>query len=407
MKKQFPWVLPLLIFGILFSNCVKKGPLPPWISKISMLQNPIGLEEIFRLPQGESITFKELLKDLQATRVIFVGESHDQIDHHRIQIKLLQEFIARGRKVGIAMEMFARSQQPILDQWSQGLLTEEKFLKEVQWEMTWGIDYQLYKEILDKAKSHRIKVLGLNVPRDLVRKVAQNGIKKLSSEDKKQLPEMDLTDQPHRAYMKSIYRSHQGGVAEEFESFYEAQSLWDEGMAETLSDFLKSPDGEGKTLLVFTGNGHVVFGFGIPKRLYRRTSIPYQTIVLKAWKEKLDEDFIFTETSSLLANFLWITPSNPPEKRRPSIGVVLKQRENQKGLWIERVISNSPAEKAGLLSGDQLITVEGKEISKVKDIHDAVVQKGLEKNIHMTILREGVKKEITVTLPQKFGTGSN
>jgi len=392
-------MLSFLIFGILFSNCVKKGPLPPWISKISMVQTPIGSEEIFRLPKGDQITFKELLKDLRATRVIFVGESHDQIEHHRIQARLLQDLIAQGREVGIAMEMFSKSQQPILNQWSQGLLTEEKFLKEVQWETTWGIDYELYKDILDKSKSHRIKVLGLNVQRDLVRRVAQNGIKKLSSEDKKQLPEMDLTDQQHRAYIQSIYKSHQGGAAEDFDNFYEAQSLWDEGMAETLSDFLKSPDGEGKTLLVFTGNGHVVFGFGIPKRFYRRTSIPYQTIVLKEWKEKLDEDFTFTETSSFLANFLWITQLNPPEKRRPSIGVVLKQREDQKGLWIERVIPDSPAEKAGLLPGDQLMTVEGKEITKVKDIHDAVVQKALRHNIHFTIVREGVKKEISVTLP--------
>jgi uncharacterized iron-regulated protein len=392
MKKQYPWMLSLLIFGILFSNCVKKGPLPPWISKISMLQTPIGSEEIFRLPNGDQIAFKELLKDLQATRVIFVGESHDQIEHHRIQARLLQDLIAQGREVGIAMEMFAKSQQPILNQWSQGLLTEEKFLKEVQWETTWGADYELYKDILDKSKNHRIKVLGLNVQRDLVRRVAQNGIKKLSSEDKKQLPEMDLTDQQHRAYIQSIYKSHQGGAAEDFDNFYEAQSLWDEGMAETLSDFLNSPDGEGKTLLV-------VFGFGIPKRFYRRTSIPYQTIVLKEWKEKLDEDFTFTETSSLLANFLWITQLNPPEKRRPSIGVVLKQREDQKGLWIERVIPDSPAEKAGLLPGDQLMTVEGKEITKVKDIHDAVVQKALRHNIHFTIVREGVKKEISVTLP--------
>mgnify|MGYP001578690930 CR=1 FL=1 len=121
----------------------------------------------------------------------------------------------------------------------------------------------------------------------------------------------------------------------------------------------------------------------------------------------MDEDFTFTETSSLLANFLWITQFSPPKKIRPSIGVVLKQREDQKGLWIERVIPNSPAEKAGLLSGDQLMTVEGQEISRVKDTHDAVVQKGLGKNIHITILREGVKKEITVTLPQKLGTDSN
>jgi uncharacterized iron-regulated protein len=364
-----------------------------------MLQTPIGSEEIFRLPEGDQITFNELLKDLQTTRVIFLGESHDQTEHHRIQAKLLQDLIAQGREVGIAMEMFSRSQQPILDQWSQGLLTEEKFLKEVQWETTWGRDYELYKDILDKAKSHKIKVLGLNIQRDLVRKVAQNGIEQLSSEDKKQLPEMDLTDQQHRAYIRSIYKSHQGGIAKDFDKFYEAQSLWDEGMAETLSHFFKSPDGEGKTILVFTGNGHVVFGFGIPKRFYRRTSIPYQTIALKVWKENLDEDFTFTEASSPLANFLWITQFIPPEKRRPRIGVVLKQRENQKGLWIERVIPDSPAEKAGLLLGDQLMMVEGKEIAKVKDIHDAIKQKGWVKNIILTIIRDGEKKEIRVTLP--------
>lgn len=392
-------MISLLIFGILFSNCVKKIPLPSWISKISMLQTPIGPEEIFRLPQGDQISFKELLKDLQTTRVIFVGESHDQIGHHRIQERLLQDLIAEGREVGIAMEMFARPQQPILDQWIQGLLTEEEFLKKVQWETTWGIDFELYRDILHKARTYRIKVLGLNVQRELVRRVAQNGIKKLSSEDKRELPEMDLTDQRHRAYIKSVYKNHQGGAAEDFENFYEAQSLWDEGMAETLSDYLKSSDGRGKTLLVFTGSGHVVFGFGIPNRFYRRTSIPYQTIVLKAWKEKLDEDLTFTETSSPLANFLWITQLNAPDKRRPSIGVVLKQREDQKGLWIERVIPDSPAEKAGLLSGDQLILVEGKEIAKVKDIHDAVVQKGLGNNINFTLLREGLKKEISITLP--------
>jgi uncharacterized iron-regulated protein len=399
MKKHFPWMLLILVCGILFSGCVKKAPLPSWVSKISMIKTPVGPEEILTFPEGEQTTFKELLNDLNTIRVIFVGESHDQIEHHQIQVKLIQDLVAKGKNVVIGMEMFERSQQPVLDKWSQGLLTEEEFLKEVQWETTWGMDYELYKDILDEVKNHRLKVLALNVQRDLVRRVAQNGIKKLSPEDKKKLPEMDATDKQHRAYIKSIYKGHQGGAAEDFKKFYEAQSLWDEGMAETLSEFLKSSDGEGKTVLVFAGSGHVVFGFGIPKRFYRRTSIPYQIIVLKVWKEKIDEDFTFTETSSSPANFLWITRPNPPEKKQPRIGVVLKQKEDQKGLWIERVIPDSPAEKAGLLSGDQFIAVEGKEIGKVKDIHNALAEKGWGKEITFTILREGVRKEITVTLP--------
>ena len=59
----------------------------------------------------------------------------------------------------------------------------------------------------------------------------------------------------------------------------------------------------------------------------------------------------------------------------------------------------SPAEKAGLLPGDQLIAVEGKEISEIEEIHEALSRKGWGKDISLTILREGAKKEITVTLP--------
>ena len=63
------------------------------------------------------------------------------------------------------------------------------------------------------------------------------------------------------------------------------------------------------------------------------------------------------------------------------------------------MIPESPAEKAGLLSGDQFIAIEGKEIREVKEIHHALAEKGWGKDITLTIIREGMKKEITVTLP--------
>jgi S1-C subfamily serine protease len=126
-------------------------------------------------------------------------------------------------------------------------------------------------------------------------------------------------------------------------------------MAETISDFLKSPAGEGKTILVLAGNGHIAFGFGIPRRLRRRIPLPYQT--------------------------------------------VLKEKEDPKGIWIERVTPESPAEKAGLLPGDQFVSFDGKEVQSLKDIHDAVAHKGWGKEVVIIILREGVNKEIRVILP--------
>jgi uncharacterized iron-regulated protein len=397
MKHPFLWIITAF-FLFPFFGCMKRV-LPPWVLKISTSSPSPGAEEIFKLPAGEKISFQQLSDDLQGARVVFIGESHDQIEHHQIQVRILKDLLSRGREVAIGMEMFERSQQPVLDRWSRGLLTEEEFLKEVQWEKTWSMDYQLYRSILDEAKSHHLKVVALNVQRDLVRKVAQNGIEKLSLEDKGRLPEIGPIDKEHLAYIKTIYKDHQGGSAEKFKHFYQAQSLWDEGMAETLSQFLNSSEGAGKTVVVIAGSGHIVFDFGIPKRFYRRIPLPYQTIVLKTWKKNLDEDLSISGASEPLADFLWITPPTPLEKKRPRIGLVLKEKDETGGILIERVIPGTPAEEAGLLPGDQFVSIDGKEITKLKDIHDAVVQKSRGREIIFTILREGLKKEIPVTLP--------
>ena len=399
MKSLFARMLLILVGGALFTGCAGKAPLPSWASKISMIKAPVGPEEIFRLPEGDPITFAQLLNDLDTTRVIFVGESHDQIEHHQIQVRMIHDLVAKGKDVVIGMEMFEKSQQATLDRWSQGLLTEEEFLKESQWEKTWGMDHELYRGILDAAKTHHLKILGLNVPRDWVRTVAGNGMQGLSPEDRKLLPEMDLANPQHRAYIATIFKGHEKGSAKAFENFYEAQCLWDEGMAQSLSEFLESPQSEGKTVLVFAGSGHIVFGFGIPNRLYRRNPVPYQAIVLKTWSKKMNGDLSFTGASSPPAHFLWITNPNPPEEKKPRIGVMLKTKEDVKGLVIDQVLPGSPAEKAGLLPGDQLTAVEGIEIREVKEIHHALSEKGWGKDITFTITRDGKQKEITVRLP--------
>jgi len=389
----------ILLCGALSPGCVGKAPLPSWVSRISMVKAPVGPEEIFRLPEGDPIPFAQLLNNLDTAKVIFVGESHDQIEHHQIQVRMIHDLVAKGKDVVIGMEMFEKSQQAALDRWSQGLLTEEEFLEESQWEKTWGMDSELYNGILDAAREYRLKILGLNVPRAWVKTVAESGLQGLSPEDRKLLPEMDLSNRQHRAYIAMIFKGHGEGSAKAFEKFYEAQCLWDEGMAQSLSDFLRSPQAEGKTVLVFAGSGHIVFGFGIPNRLHRRIPVPNQTVVLKTWRKDMNGDLSFSGASSPLANFLWVTKPNPPEKKKPRIGVVLKTKEEAKGYLIEKVVPGSPAEKAGLLPGDHFIAVEGKEITKLKDIHRALEQKGWGNNILFIIIREGQQKEITVGLP--------
>ena len=128
-------------------------------------------------------------------------------------------------------------------------------------------------------------------------------------------------------------------------------------------------------------------------------SLPFITIVQKEWRYDLNGDLIFSGASSHVADFLWITPPTPSDRKRPRIGVIFKGKEESEGLVIERVLPGSPAEKADLLPGDQLVTVEGKEIKQARDIHQVLDERGWGKEVTFTILRNGETKVVTVTLP--------
>jgi uncharacterized iron-regulated protein len=389
----------MLFAAFSIAGCFRRAPLPEWVSKLPDSKEALGPEEIFHLPDGERISFGRLLERLERPQVVFVGESHDQIEHHQIEQRILRELSESGKKLAVGMEMFKQSQQPVLDRWSQGLLTEQAFLKEVDWENTWGMDYSLYKGILDEVQKRHIKLLGLNLDKDLTRKVGKEGIRGLSAQDRERLPSMDLSDRTHRDYIRAVFKGHHGGVSKKFEYFYEAQCLWDEGMAEAVAAFISSPEGQGSRVLVVAGSSHIAFGFGIPKRLSRRVPIEIVTVILKQWRTEMDGDLNFSGMASSLADFIWITRPNPPEVKRPRIGVLLQKKDGSGGLWIERVLPESPAEKAGLASGDRIVAVEGTETEEVAEIHRILTEKGWGSEVRFIILRDGTRKEIKVILP--------
>ena len=74
----------------------------------------------------------------------------------------------------------------------------------------------------------------------------------------------------------------------------------------------------------------------------------------------------------------------------------------EKGFTVTRVVPGSPAEKAGLLAGDQLVTLNGVAI---KPENDAALQKARKpwtpgQVVHYTIRRNGQTKQVDITLAE-------
>jgi uncharacterized iron-regulated protein len=229
---------------------------------------------------GEVLSEAEMMNRVSNQDFVLVGESHDQASHHRLQVQVLEHLISQSRAGGqeaarpviVALEMVPWTRQEVLDAYGRSEIDEQGLLAGLDWEKTWGYDFEMYAEIFRHAKDSGARLLAINAPRTLVRSLARNGLENLSPEEQGQLPEMDLTNETHKSSIKEVFDHHHPptGAGKAFERFYAAQVLWDETMAEKSVNAFNDSKSVRPVVLVIAGNGHVGSYAGIPDRIQRR-----------------------------------------------------------------------------------------------------------------------------------------
>ena len=78
-------------------------------------------------------------------------------------------------------------------------------------------------------------------------------------------PELDDQDPYHRAFSMAAFGGHRG-TEKALEKPYRMMLLWEETMAQTVSQFLMNTNFKNTKIDVLSGGLHVQYGFGIPKR---------------------------------------------------------------------------------------------------------------------------------------------
>lgn len=325
-------------------------------SPMSSLQgNPTRVLESAHLTDMDA-----LIERLADKRVIFVGEQHDRYADHLNQAAIIEGLLAHGRSVAIGMEMFQQPYQPALDAYVAGEIDEAELLRRTQYFDRWRFDYRLYRPILRLARAHRLPVIALNLESELTRQVGDGGIASLSEADRARLPEIDRSDADHRARLEAIFKHHPAEQQRDFEHFLEVQLLWDEGMAERAARYLtEHPE---RTLVVISGDGHIEYGQGIPKRLVRRVPVPMATLLNGQGR---------TPDQSAADFFLYPDPVELPPTGK--LGVLLGQPAAEGGMTIDGFAEDSGAKTAGLQVGDRLVRVDGQPIASYADIRLALL----------------------------------
>ena len=226
----------------------------------------------------QPVTFEELVTEIGGVKVVYIGEKHNDYEHHRVQLELIKRLYETNPDMTVGMEMIDHSYQNVLDQWTAGKLDKKTFLQKIHWYANWKFNFDLYEKIFDFIKANKIRTIGLNIPFHIPPKIAMGGIESLNSEEKKHLPKIiDTSNTRHREYVKQIYKHHLmiKGI-QDFENFYLAQCVWEDAMAEAVSENLND-----NIMVVLSGNGHIVDKFGIPERAFKLSDKAlYKTIYL-------------------------------------------------------------------------------------------------------------------------------
>jgi aminopeptidase N len=317
-------------------------------------------------------TLSDMIDGAAGKKIVYIGEYHDRFSHHTVELDVIKGLYMKDQNLAVGMEMFQRPFQKVLDDYIKGAIDEREFLKNTEYFKRWGFDYNLYKPILDFARTKKIPVVALNLRREITEKVAKSGMDSLSEDEKKEIPQqMDFLDADYRDQLKEVFEQHKSSGEMNFDFFYESQVLWDETMAMSIDEYLqKNPD---HRMVVIAGGGHVSFGSGIPKRAFRRNGLSYEII--------LNDGALVKD----IANYL-VFPQPLDGDTAPKIMAFLSEKDGK--ITVTGFSKDSVSEKAGIKVGDALVSLDGVPVSSMEGIRLFLFYKKTDEPLKVKVVRK-------------------
>ncbi|MDC1142398.1 PDZ domain-containing protein [Planctomycetota bacterium] len=86
---------------------------------------------------------------------------------------------------------------------------------------------------------------------------------------------------------------------------------------------------------------------------------------------------------------------------KPELGIFGCRKHKEGGIEIGIVKSGTPAELAGINSGEQLLKIDGKELTKQRELDDAIKAREIGDKVTLTLLRDGAEVEIEIELSEQ------
>jgi len=377
-------------------QCVPEGK---WVSK-----------------DNRQIENSDIIKTLSNTSVVLIGEDHENPEHHRMQLHTMTQLYAQQPNMALGFESFPRSTQKSLDQWVNGELSEDDFIKAVRWDEVWRFNKDYYLPMFHFARMNKIPMIALNVERKLVSTVSNKGWDNVDESMREGVSKPKPASKNYMHVLAEVFAQHmpkhahesESGQAQEvseedlnaiienpsFQKFMQGQLVWDRAMAEAIAKSLK----EEKVSLVVSvmGAGHVMGDYGVVHQL--KDLGVNKTATLMPWDGSVDCSELKSGAFDYAFGVKYFESKGSHKKDHPRLGVYL---EHVDGVVISRIVPGSVAESMGINVGDKIIQIAGKPVEKVMDVVETVKITAFGTWLPLLIERDGEKKEFVAKFSAK------
>ena len=373
---------------------------------------------------GERLAAQDLMASLATRKVVLLGESHTDMEHHRWQLHTLAGLKAHRSEVVVGFEMFPRSVQPALDAWPQGSLSQEAFLKEARWREVWGYDADLYLPLFHFVRQNRLPMVAMNVDRPLVSRVGAEGWAAVPAEDRQGITDPAPASEAYRLGLAEVYRTKLRHAAqrpvgraghdapdngetgelpsvseilekEGFQKFVEAQLTWDRAMAEAIAA-VRSENPEALIVGVL-GRGHAEHGHGVPHQLADlgeddvAVLLPVEVGAECAALARDVADAVFLLAPGEEA---MLVPA------KPRLGIVIEPADG--GVRVLEVVDGSVADTTGLAPGDVILTAASFPVTETSELVEIIQRQAPGTWLPLDVRRETESRQFVAKFPSRF-----
>lgn len=254
-------------------------PAAPWASPLATDHALAGT--FWSTATGERLTPAQVLDRAADSRVLIVGERHDNADHHRLQAWLTRGVMARGRRPAVVYEMMETDEQEAIDAWRATGPADASGLGEaLAWSKSGWPAWTYYAPVANAALAHGLPVLAGNLPMGTVRRLAREGLPALDAGLANDLgllaPDATAVSE---GLAEDVRSGHCGLMPEAMLAPMAAvQRARDAMMARVVANGLAAPDTDMAVLIA--GNGHVREDRGVPLRLSNFDVPPDQVLTV-------------------------------------------------------------------------------------------------------------------------------